>query len=227
MEAAGLGWNWRYWVCVHVWVCRVLHSTISNNCTLSTLPPRSDDLHIRLVTVLRATAWLTRISHCTFIAAEGLSELHRGADTLVLSPNSFPQPSITLPQQVTCGNQSEACSSQLELSVTSVSTWNCRCWCSDAGKHHVRAWFTHGRMSLRWLIKTTQNIIGTHLPRISGISEVRCLYRAHNIWIENTYPIHSLFTLLSTAVSESLTHPWHSTITVELKAQGTQEFGEI
>lgn len=67
-------------------------STALIYCTLSMQPPRSfDDLHVRLFTVLCAIAWLTRISRRTFIAVTGLSELRRGADVSVLSPDSLPR----------------------------------------------------------------------------------------------------------------------------------------
>ncbi len=72
-----------------------------------------------MFTVSCAAAWLTRISCRTFMAVTGLSELRRGAHVSVLSPNSFPESSITRRQQATCGGSaprkwSKACSSQLE-----------------------------------------------------------------------------------------------------------------
>ncbi len=42
------------------------------------------------------------------------------------------------------------------------------------------------RRALQRVIKTTQNIIGTHLLSINDISEVRCLHRAHRILKDNT-----------------------------------------
>ncbi len=41
----------------------------------------------------------------------------------------------------------------------------------------VRAW--QDRRALQQVIRTTQNIIGTHLLSISDISELRCLRRGY------------------------------------------------
>ncbi len=49
------------------------------------------------------------------------------------------------------------------------------------------------RKALQRVIKIAQNVIGTHLPSINDINEVRCLHRAQKILKDNTY---SLFTLL-------------------------------
>ncbi|XP_078121563.1 immunoglobulin superfamily member 5 [Sander vitreus] len=52
------------------------------------------------------------------------------------------------------------------------------------------------RRALQLVIKTAQNIIGTHLPGIIDVSEKRDLCRARRILKDNTHPRNSLFTLL-------------------------------
>lgn len=52
------------------------------------------------------------------------------------------------------------------------------------------------RRALQQVIKTTQNIIGTLLPSINDIGEVRYLQGAKRTLTENTDASHSLLTLL-------------------------------
>ncbi len=52
------------------------------------------------------------------------------------------------------------------------------------------------RRASQQVIKTAQNITGTHLLSISDISEVRRLCRAQRILKHKTHPSHNLFTLL-------------------------------
>ncbi len=52
------------------------------------------------------------------------------------------------------------------------------------------------RQALQRVIKTAQNIIGSHLPSISDISEMRRWHRARRILKDNTHPSHSSFILL-------------------------------
>ncbi len=56
-------------------------------------------------------------------------------------------------------------------------------WKHSDSKHDKLAWNVHspGEESAAAMIKTTQNIIGTHLPSISVIGEVRCLHWAQRI----------------------------------------------
>ncbi len=58
------------------------------------------------------------------------------------------------------------------------------------------SYLSHITLALQRVINTAKNIIGTYLPSISDISEVRCLRRAQRILKDNTHPSHSPFTML-------------------------------
>ena len=45
------------------------------------------------------------------------------------------------------------------------------------------------RKALQWVIKTVQNMIGTHLQGITDIGDVRCMHRAQSILKDNTHPV--------------------------------------
>lgn len=47
-------------------------------------------------------------------------------------------------------------------------------------------------MDLQRVIKTTHNIIGTHVRSTSDVSEVTCLHGPQSILKDNTHPRHSL-----------------------------------
>lgn len=56
------------------------------------------------------------------------------------------------------------------------------------------------QQALQRVIKTTQNITGTHLPSISVICKRMCLHGAQRIQKDNTHPNHSLLTLLLSGI---------------------------
>ena len=75
---------------------------------------------------------------------------------------------------------------------------NCGNWPADGDHSEVITWSTwtaQDRKAPQQVIKTTQNVIGTHLQSISDISKVRCLHRDQRILNNNTHPSHILLTL--------------------------------
>ncbi len=74
-----------------------------------------------------------------------------------------------------------------------VTNWHGMCMAQDS-------------RALQWVIRTAQKIIGTYLPSISDIGQVRFLHRAQRILKDSTHPGNSLFTLLPSGKRYRIIH---------------------
>ncbi|KAK3529161.1 hypothetical protein QTP70_018114, partial [Hemibagrus guttatus] len=76
----------------------------------------------------------------------------------------------------------------------------------------ITAWFGNCTVSdcktLQWIVRTAEKIIEVYLSSIMDIYSTRCIRKANSIVDDPTHPSHTLFTLLPSGKSDTVSKPY-------------------